>query len=256
MMTLGEKFQEARNKQGISIREAAEETKIREDYLNSIEDNSLDIPLPEVYVRGFVKNYARYLKLDKEKIITDFDALFRMKGKQGGVEDKESLGRLTLPENELDKNTPIEKPQKEPEPVTQDNDENKTLYIKIFVISAIVALFVVIVIFVISMFSKDKPEINPELNNTNNLTSQTDGGEAMSSEEISLVAIDDVTVIVTQLVDKKSLFSRRLAKGEQIMITKTGPIEISYSVGKNLVVTKNGKKFKMAKSGHGINVLE
>ena len=61
MQTIGERLEEARKRKGISIREAAEATKIRGDYLHKYESNQFDIKLPEIYVRGFLRTYANYL---------------------------------------------------------------------------------------------------------------------------------------------------------------------------------------------------
>jgi transcriptional regulator with XRE-family HTH domain len=89
MQSIGERLEEARKRKGISLREAAEATKIRSDFLGFIEQNKMDFDLPEIYKRGFLKNYARYLKLDVDKIMTDYNAqqLSNSRlGKKGGTE--------------------------------------------------------------------------------------------------------------------------------------------------------------------------
>ena len=58
MQTIGERLEEARKRKGVSIREAADATKIRGDYLQKFESNQFDIGLTEIYVRGFLRNYA------------------------------------------------------------------------------------------------------------------------------------------------------------------------------------------------------
>tara|TARA_B100000959_G_scaffold262404_1_gene300787 strand:- start:679 stop:1458 length:780 start_codon:yes stop_codon:yes gene_type:complete len=75
MASLGQKLAEARNRKGISIREASDSTKIRGDYLTKFENDDFDVNLPSVYLRGFLTNYARYLDLDPEGILADFIAL-------------------------------------------------------------------------------------------------------------------------------------------------------------------------------------
>ena len=77
MQTIGERLEEARKKKGISIREAAEATKIRGDYLQKFESNHFDIGLTEIYTRGFLRNYASFLKLPAERILNDYAALGR-----------------------------------------------------------------------------------------------------------------------------------------------------------------------------------
>ncbi|MGF1484316.1 MAG: helix-turn-helix domain-containing protein [Opitutales bacterium] len=75
MQSIGQRLEEARKRQGISLREAAETTKVRSDFLNYFENDQFDFDLPDVYKIGFLKLYARYLHLDDEKLATDFRAV-------------------------------------------------------------------------------------------------------------------------------------------------------------------------------------
>ncbi|MGF1447826.1 MAG: helix-turn-helix domain-containing protein [Opitutales bacterium] len=75
MQSIGQRLEEARKRQGISLREAAESTKIRSDFLGFFEGDQFDFDLPDVYKIGFLKLYARYLQLDAEKVATDFRAV-------------------------------------------------------------------------------------------------------------------------------------------------------------------------------------
>src|ERR1019366_1201011 len=77
MQSIGERLEEARKKKGISIREAAETTKIRGDFLSQFENDRFDINLTEIYVRGFLRSYATYLKLSGDKILNDYASLGR-----------------------------------------------------------------------------------------------------------------------------------------------------------------------------------
>lgn len=95
MQSIGERLEEARKRKGISIREAAEATKIRGDYLHKFESNQYDIKLPEIYVRGFLRTYANYLKLPGEKIINDYNGLGHHESKQRTL-NREIYGRMDL----------------------------------------------------------------------------------------------------------------------------------------------------------------
>src|SRR3954468_20549105 len=77
MQTIGERLEEARKKKGISIREAAEATKIRGDYLSKFESNHFDIGLTEIYRRGFLRTYANFLKAPPDRILSDYAGLGR-----------------------------------------------------------------------------------------------------------------------------------------------------------------------------------
>ena len=91
-MAIGQKLEEARNRKGISLREATESTKIRGDYLSAFESGNFDINLPEVYLRGFVRLYARFLDLDQEAVLADLDLeLGNVKNKSSRI----SLGSIT-----------------------------------------------------------------------------------------------------------------------------------------------------------------
>ncbi|MFH1497174.1 MAG: helix-turn-helix domain-containing protein [Verrucomicrobiota bacterium] len=96
MQSIGERLEEARKRKGISIREAAEATKIRTDYLHKYESNQFDLRLPEIYVRGFLRNYAVYLGLPANKIIEDYDALGIGEDRAHRGVNREIYGRMDL----------------------------------------------------------------------------------------------------------------------------------------------------------------
>jgi len=91
-MAIGQKLEEARNRKGISIREASESTKIRGDYLTSFEAGQFGINLPDVYLRGFIKVYARYLGIDPESAVADLEAEL---GAFSSRTKKKSLGSIS-----------------------------------------------------------------------------------------------------------------------------------------------------------------
>lgn len=106
MQTIGEKLEEARKQKGITIREAAEVTKIRGEFLAHFENNHFDLNLPEIYSRGFVKLYAKFLGLDPEQIGVEYNA-HRLGGLRvssrrdqhlGG--SRESLGLIEVDDSE------------------------------------------------------------------------------------------------------------------------------------------------------------
>jgi transcriptional regulator with XRE-family HTH domain len=96
MQTIGERLEEARKRKGISIREASEATKIRSEYLHKFESNSLDINLPEIYIRGFLRSYAVYLKLNGDKLIADYKILATGDSRTVKRENREGYGHVEL----------------------------------------------------------------------------------------------------------------------------------------------------------------
>ncbi len=74
MSELARTFREARKAQSLSLDEAESVTKIRRRYLEAIEAGDFE-QLPDgPPARGFIKNYARFLSLDGEQAIGDFEA--------------------------------------------------------------------------------------------------------------------------------------------------------------------------------------
>jgi cytoskeleton protein RodZ len=56
----------------VSIERAAEETRIRADYLMRMESDEFDFLAP-AYVRGFIKTYARFLRINADPLLDEFD---------------------------------------------------------------------------------------------------------------------------------------------------------------------------------------
>jgi flagellar biosynthesis protein FlhG len=68
----GHALRQVRESLDIDTHEVALATKIRKDCIEKIEqERYADLP-HEVYLRGFVFNYARYLSLDPEKVAEDY----------------------------------------------------------------------------------------------------------------------------------------------------------------------------------------
>src|SRR5271170_7376328 len=95
MQNIGERLEEARKRKGISIREAAEATKIRGEYLQKFEGNQFEIGLTEIYTRGFLRGYANYLRIPSDRLLNDYTAL---RGGESRVRQpsREVYGRMDL----------------------------------------------------------------------------------------------------------------------------------------------------------------
>jgi cytoskeletal protein RodZ len=69
MSQLGERLRMARESQGISLSQAAVETRILQRYLVALEDGDFQHLPGDVYARGFIRNYASYLGIPAEELI-------------------------------------------------------------------------------------------------------------------------------------------------------------------------------------------
>src|SRR5277367_2810027 len=95
MQTIGERLEDARKKRGISIREAAEATKIRGEYLQKFEGNQFEIGLTDIYTRGFLRGYSNFLRLPTDRLLSDYTSL---RGGEPRVRQpsREVYGRMDL----------------------------------------------------------------------------------------------------------------------------------------------------------------
>ena len=73
MKEIGDKLKEARESMGISIEEAAADLKIRPNQIESIEDGDKEAFKDIFYLKMFVKNYSKYLGLDPDKMVEEFN---------------------------------------------------------------------------------------------------------------------------------------------------------------------------------------
>ncbi|HEV2261177.1 MAG TPA: RodZ domain-containing protein [Candidatus Rubrimentiphilum sp.] len=73
-MALGERFRVAREQRGLTLSEVGEQLRIRSVYLAAIEEENWKAIGASVYIRGFLRTYARFLGLDPEEAVAEFNA--------------------------------------------------------------------------------------------------------------------------------------------------------------------------------------
>jgi len=69
MQTVGELLRDQREKKGLSIKEIENAISIRTLYINAIEEGNYSLVPGEVYLKGFIRNYANYLELNGQEIV-------------------------------------------------------------------------------------------------------------------------------------------------------------------------------------------
>ena len=75
MPGLGDELRAAREARRLSLSEVAEQIHIRALYLQNIEEEDWRAIGAPVYVRGFIRTYARFLGLDPARAVAEFNAL-------------------------------------------------------------------------------------------------------------------------------------------------------------------------------------
>ncbi|MDO8618459.1 MAG: helix-turn-helix domain-containing protein [Candidatus Daviesbacteria bacterium] len=72
MRTVGQVLKETREAKFYTLDEIEKATKIRKELLQALEEDDWDKLPPPTFVQGFIKNYARFLGLDVEKLLAIF----------------------------------------------------------------------------------------------------------------------------------------------------------------------------------------
>ena len=82
MKNIGLKLKYKREENGLSIEEVAEDLKMRPSQISSIEEGKTEDFKDVFYLKYFIRDYAKYLGLDSERILDEFNEyLFDMTSK-------------------------------------------------------------------------------------------------------------------------------------------------------------------------------
>lgn len=251
MQTIGERLEEARKKKGISIREAAEATKIRGDYLQRFESNHFDIGLTEIYTRGFLRTYANFLKLPAERILNDYSALGhgepRARQPNREIYGKMDISVSSAEDSPADPGAP--EPAPEPSPANRGPQRSRAAnslptgpdpavvfrYVKIgsAVVIGLLALWMVK-----SLFFSSRPPARP-----------APTASAPRGPSFGLVALNPVQVTVRRKgpggAEGEILFAGTVTPGEVKVVGRPGAVFIETSAPQDLLIEINGRRFPM-----------
>jgi cytoskeleton protein RodZ len=252
MQTIGEKLEEARKRRGISIREAAEVTKIRSDYLASFESNSFDLNVPAIYVRGFLRAYAQFLKLNPEKIMTDYSAHQLGESKFVRRESREFLGRMDIDsggaEEEATVGAPVPVGHTPPPAGSREGFDYRTLDksallkggIAVAGAGVLVAAIVLIVLSILKSGTGDA-----------GLADAAAGSSIASKQEMTLLAEggDILSVIVTEVSSGREIFRGSLPHGESRKIPFDSQVRLTYTHAEYLFIEQDGVRYSIGGRG-------
>lgn len=73
MDSIGSLFKETRESSGVSIKEASTDLNIQENFLLNIEEGKIGCFKDIFALKDYISNYAKYLGLDSEKLLDEFN---------------------------------------------------------------------------------------------------------------------------------------------------------------------------------------
>ncbi|MBR6690581.1 MAG: helix-turn-helix domain-containing protein [Bacilli bacterium] len=153
MKEIGEKLKEARESMGITIEEAAQDLKLRSSQIENIEEGNKDAFKDIFYLKMFIKNYSKYLGLDYDEMVEEFNEyLF-------DFTSKISIEDIKKAEKEQRKKEKKLKTVKIASPYTIEKQQQKQIP-KFLIIGGILLLLVIIVYVVVLLATKEDDKIS------------------------------------------------------------------------------------------------
>jgi cytoskeletal protein RodZ len=235
----GKQFVEARNVRGVTLEEAAEATKIKVEYLSAIEENNYNFDLSDIYVRGFIKIYAKYLQMDVDAVmancsIKEFEVPHSRTGK------KVSYNTIVL--NEKEKEEETEAGVNDSVPLAEklqwlQGKVKKWIGNKYFF--GLSAAFVILLLLFVTcrkVFSQDDSHEKFSAKQIDEVL------EVIEPPSILLIASGDVKVVVKEKSSERKIFSGHLEAGAVKKIPYASPIQVFYDSGEFLLIKRaNGE---------------
>ena len=152
MKEIGLKLKLKREENGVSLEEAASDLKIRASQLESIEEGRKDDFKDVFSLKYFIRDYAKYLGLDGEEMLDDFNEYLFEQTSKISLEDIEAARRE---KEEREKNMKILSPY------TMTKKDKKRIYILIGF--AIFAVLIGVICYVIISNQNKNDFINNEI---------------------------------------------------------------------------------------------
>ena len=119
MKDIGKKLKDKREENGVSVEEAAEDLKMRPSQITSVENGDADAFKDKVLLKYFIRDYAKYLGLDPEKLVDEFNEfLFDLTSKipieaieqaKKDKEKEEPMAKVSSPYTTIDNRKKIPK---------------------------------------------------------------------------------------------------------------------------------------------------
>jgi transcriptional regulator with XRE-family HTH domain len=258
MQTIGERLEDARKKRGISIREAAEATKIRGEYLQKFEGNQFEIGLTDIYTRGFLRGYSNFLRLPTDRLLSDYTSL---RGGEPRVRQpsREVYGRMDLAISSADDRGEVQTDAQPSESATRspmrfprpgESLPKGPAIDPALVFKGGIALAIVIGLLVIAWIVKSLVGPGaPAATHSAPAGDISDSSASMPAATVGIVALDAVRIKVVRKSDGLQLFQGALQSGERqeypnvpiyLTASELGAVEIDYK----------GRRYPTGHTGH------
>lgn len=147
MKEIGEKLKDAREAMGISTNEAAEDLKLEVSQIENLENGNMESFKDIYYLKYLIRDYSKYLGLDKEHLVNEFNEYLFDYTSKISLEDIKNAKAISKKEEEEKIKSPYTIEHKSKLPVLN------------FVIYGLLAvILIIILVFVIMEFTKQEDD--------------------------------------------------------------------------------------------------
>lgn len=267
---LGDLLRETREQKNLSLEDAEKGTNIRKLYIKAIEDGNYDKLPGEVFLKGFMKTYAKFLGLDGQKIIEQYKAEKSgvkllpnndektIEAEQSQPAEKTTVEADLKKEEKIEKQpekTTIDKPSTKPVPnIDNFNESKKYLETKnssgskknVFIIVIIIILIIVgAVAFLSNQGSDNQPAAD-----TQPTTEQTQPQQQQAQQPAPApapVSGSDVSATFSQdcwtevKVDGNTVLSETVKAGSSLNWKGNNQVEVTVGNAGAVDITFNGQ---------------
>lgn len=267
---LGDLLRETREQKNLSLEDAEKGTNIRKLYIKAIEDGNYDKLPGEVFLKGFMKTYAKFLGLDGQKIIEQYKAEKSgvkllpnndektIEAEQSQPAEKTTVEADLKKEEKIEKQpekTTVDKPSTKPVPnIDNFNESKKYLETKnssgskknVFIIVIIIILIIVgAVAFLSNQGSDNQPAAD-----TQPTTEQTQPQQQQAQQPAPApapVSGSDVSATFSQdcwtevKVDGNTVLSETVKAGSSLNWKGNNQVEVTVGNAGAVDITFNGQ---------------
>ena len=246
-METGQILRQAREKKGLTLEQAEEKTKIRRKYIEALENEKYEVLPGSVYVKAFIKTYARYLDLNGDLLVEGLNNEIVDTG--SASEDGEGIKSDTQ-ETSRDRLAKRRSARKTEKKVSVSDSNIIPAKIRRYLTMAVGVVIVIALIWGISYrisspFMAEKPnqaeQVKPE-----NKDKETNRNEEQNTEMQKVVLKLDVTSDKSWMqvkVDGSTAFEGTLEEGQSKNFTAQDNMWVRLGNSGAVQVYVNGKNF-------------
>ena len=243
---LGDLLRDKRKQLNLTLEDVEKGTNIRKLYITALEDGNYDkLPKAEVFCKGFIKSYGKFLNLDTDELIAQYEA-------EKGLAKPEEKENAEKPQEKQAPPVVTEEPKKTVTPVKSKINEKKRTQLSDFadhqqymqrkstnkkkfviIISGIVIFLVLVIALVSNLGSNSKNDAQPAQQVTETAATET-------KSPLSIVGTFNKDTWTIVSVDGKEVLAQTVTKGTKLTWDATKNISILAKDPEAISISING----------------